>query len=108
MEGGTLTRIKPAEPKPLKQIMAEAVGPVIEAIDRIHADGLKVSRHALESDTALLKTLRNRSGVRSGLLLLLGNGLIQETGKTTNRDVVVTEAGRIFSSGESRRESSEP
>jgi RecA-family ATPase len=106
MRQGSLARVAPASSKTVKEDMLTTAPHVIAAIDRMNTDGLKVSGNALEHDPELLQNLGSRAKVRDALKLLLENGYLEATGKTSNRTFQVTAKGRHLP-GESERESPE-
>jgi len=110
MRAGTLTRIRPREAtKTVAQGMRAAARPIIEAIDRLKADGLRVSRDALESDPQLIRTVGSRDSIRAAAKLLTENAYLEEVGTTRNRDINVTDKGRdLVRENPARKENSEP
>jgi hypothetical protein len=107
MRKGVLTRVEPrsdANETP-GEFMRRAAGPIVEAIT--DAQGIHLSPNILEQDRDLLRKLGGRNKVRKAVRLLADNGHLEIKGKTSNRIVTVTDAGRALasvSSGESRRE----
>ncbi len=107
MREGTLERVEPRATKTANDVMRAAAIPVIAAIDRIKATGIRASADALEADEALRQALGGVKKIREGVALLQQNGYIEFTGKTRDRDTAVTAAGRVLIGGENRGETSE-
>jgi len=108
MRKGVLAQVEPRSDtnETPGEFMRRAAGPIVEAITS--AQGIHLSPNILEQDRDLLRKLGGRNKVRKAVRLLADNGHLEIKGKTSNRIVTVTDAGRalaLVSSGESRRES---
>jgi AAA domain len=96
MYSGVLTRLKPREPRTSSENVVAHIPEVVAAIDRIKT---KANVRASESTIVMDEMLLSNSGLtavkmRALLKVLDENGYIEFTGKTKNRDCMVTSKGR--------------
>lgn len=105
MRGGVLHRLEPKSDTSAAEFMRRAGESLIAGIERLKSASIKVSMAAIESDSAISEAIGSRSKIRTAVTLLMQNGYLKITGKTRDKAITVTDAGKAFISGEKRRES---
>jgi hypothetical protein len=106
MRDGILARAEPRAAKSATEVITGAAALIIPAIDRLKPTGLRLSVATLESDGPLVKAVGSVGKVRKAVALLLQAGYLESTGKTRDRDLIVTETGRALIPVANHRESS--
>jgi hypothetical protein len=94
MDGGLLVPVRPRGVQTVAERLTASLGPVVEAIDRLHEAQLRASMSSLADDDQLRAQL-GRDGVRKMVRLLEENGYLDGNGTTKNRDLTVSEKGRL-------------
>jgi hypothetical protein len=105
MRGGTLVPVRPTTDSGPADLIRTVAVPIFAAIERLRQAGMRASMVAMESDSGLLHALGSVRKIRMGIKLLTENNYIQSTGSTSNRDMTLTDAGRLLVPVESCRES---
>ncbi|HUN27401.1 MAG TPA: DnaB-like helicase N-terminal domain-containing protein [Steroidobacteraceae bacterium] len=106
MRDGVLIRLRPRETKAQSapQFMRTAAAPIVEAIEALRGEGMKVSATTLQKDPTLVRQLGSRDDVRDAVRLLLENGHLEASGTTRDRTLSVTPSGRVLAGRASPRE----
>jgi hypothetical protein len=99
MRAGALERVRPTEGGTVRSDMLTQAPHIFAALDRLHEQGLRGSGEALAKDPQLKVP---RAELRSVVTLLTENGFLEQTGKTKDRDLIVTEKGRRMTGGDRR------
>ena len=94
MDHGLLVPVRPRGVQTVAERLAASLGPISEAIDRLHDAGLRASMSSLADDERLRAQL-GRDSIRKMVRLLDENGFITADGNTKNRDLTVDEKGRF-------------
>ena len=102
--GGILVPLKQRELRSAAEISDGHLPLVVEVIDSIHANKRTASNAALGADERLLRGIGGRDKIREALRLLEGDGYIQFSGETRDRNCAVTEHARTALSRAKPRE----
>ena len=105
MRDGILARVEPRGVRTATEVIASAAASIVPSVDRLKAAGIRLSAATLESDGPLVQALGSVGKVRKAVTLLLQAGHLESTGKTRDRDMVVTPSGRALVAVENHRES---
>jgi hypothetical protein len=106
-KGGILVPLKLRELRSAAEISDGHLPLVVSVIDSIHANKRMASNAALGADERLLRGIGGRDKIREALKLLEGDGYIEFTGETRDRNCTVTVHGRSALARENPRESPE-